>query len=87
MEPNYLITHDMGTSGTKAVMTDFEGRILFSTYVSYSLHMPEKNVAEQDPNILWQAFTKSTKDLLSISGVHPRLISGIGVSTQAFNLV
>jgi len=87
MAPNYLIAHDMGTSGTKAVMTDFEGRIQFSTHVSYSMHMPEKNVAEQDPNLLWQAFTQSTRDLLSISGVHPRQIAGVGVSTQAFNLL
>lgn len=82
-----MITLDMGTSGTKAVITDFEGRILFSTHVSYSLYLPEKNVAEQDPDILWAAFIQSTRDLLSISGLDPKQILGIGISTQAFNLL
>lgn len=87
VRPNYIIAHDMGTGGTKAVMTDLEGKIQFSTYVSYPMQLAGKNVAEQDPNILWQAFTQSTRDLLNISGVHSNQIAGIGVSTQAFNLL
>ncbi len=40
---------DIGTSGTKGIAIDPEGRVLASALAEYPLHSPKPNWAEQDP--------------------------------------
>ena len=87
MTAYYIISHDVGTSGDKAVITNLRGEILLTSYKSYPMLYPESKAAEQDPVVLWKAVTHTTKELISISGISPSQIAGIGITTQAFNLL
>jgi xylulokinase len=43
----YLLAHDVGTSGDKAALITPDGRILATAYEPYPIHFPRPNWAEQ----------------------------------------
>lgn len=83
----YIIAHDVGTSGDKAVLTDLQGNILNSSYVPYSMIFPSIGLAEQDPELLWNAVVQTTSDLIKHSKIAAKDIAGMGISAQMFNLI
>ncbi len=50
MHKPYILAHDTGTGGDKAVLTDLRGRIVDSAYQAYGLSYPRPDWAEQDPD-------------------------------------
>ena len=50
-----LLGVDLGTSGTKTVLFDAEGREVASQSVEYPLYQPQNGWAEQDPRDWWNA--------------------------------
>ncbi len=85
MTKKYIVAHDTGTGGDKAVLTDLEGRVVRSAYQPYEVHYPRADWAEQDPDELWTAFAATTREVLA--GVDPAEVLGVGVSAQMFNLL
>ncbi len=57
----YIIAHDFGTSGDKAVLTDLRGNVLASEYMEYPLLYPKSHWVEQDPKDWWKAFSSTTR--------------------------
>ena len=51
----YLTGIDLGTSGTKTVLFDTNGRAVASKTVEYPLSQPQNGWAEQDPEDWWRA--------------------------------
>jgi len=82
MASEYLLAHDLGTTGDKATLFTTEGKLLASTYLEYSTVHPEPTWAEQNPNDWWDAFVAATKSLLSKSKISPENILGLGFSGQ-----
>ena len=83
----YVLAHDTGTGGDKAVLTDLQGRILHTSYAPYGVDCPRPGWAEQDPDELWRAVANSTHQVIRESGVDPSEISGVGISAQMFNIL
>ena len=83
----YIVAHDTGTGGDKAVLTDLHGRIVHSSYRPYGLHYPRPQWVEQDPEELWQAVASTTRLVIEEAGVDPAEILGVGISAQMFNLL
>jgi len=81
----YILAHDTGTGGDKAVITDLQGRVIYSAYQSYGLSYPRAEWVEQDPETLWQTVAATTREVLQRSGVAPQEILGVGISAQMFN--
>lgn len=83
MERKYLLAHDLGTTGDKAVLFDLEsGRIVRSSFSPYPTDYPSATRAEQDPNNWWEAFCRATRDVLSGTGISPEGIAAISFSGQ-----
>jgi xylulokinase len=87
MSGKYILAHDTGTGGDKAVLTDLEGRVVRSAYQPYEVYFPRSDWAEQDPDELWQAFAATTREVIRESGIDPSEVAGVGVSAQMFNLL
>jgi len=83
----YIVAHDTGTGGDKAVLTDLRGRIIHSSYKPYGLQYPRPQWVEQDPEELWQAVASTTRLVIEEAGVDPAEILGVGISAQMFNLL
>jgi len=87
IEKKYIVAHDTGTGGDKAVLTDLRGRILAAQYRSYPVRYPRPEWAEQDPDELWAAVAATTKEVLQTAGIDPAQVLGVGISAQMFNLL
>ncbi len=86
-EKKYILAHDTGTAGDKAVLSDLRGHIILSHYQPYPLLYPKPEWAEQDPDELWAAVAGTTKHVIEASGIQPAEILGVGISAQMFNLL
>jgi len=87
MSGQYIVSHDVGTGGTKAVLVDAAGRTRHSCFEGYEVHYPRPHWAEQDPEDWWRAVTTSTRRLLEESGTAPGDVLCVTFSTQLLGVV
>lgn len=73
---------DIGTSGTKALAIDPEGRILADAMTSYPCYVPKPLWSEQDPEDWWQATIKSVRAVLKKARLKAAEVKAIGLSGQ-----
>ena len=78
----YLLAHDLGTSGDKATLFTTEGELVDSEIESYPVHYYNGNWAEQDAEDWWNAFCASTRKLLARTGIQPERIRAVSFSGQ-----
>jgi xylulokinase len=81
----YLIGIDVGTSGTKSVLFDTQGKEIASCTEEYPLYQPQNGWAEQKPEDWWNAVCKTLNYLGSMATEGE--ICGIGISGQMHGLV
>lgn len=87
MRKKFILAHDVGTGGDKAVLTDLRGQIIGSAYQDYALYYPKPGWVEQDPEELWQTVTATTRKVIAQAAIDPADILGVGISAQMFNLL
>ncbi len=86
----YLLAHDIGTSGDKAVLYDTEGRLIASKLADYPLDSRPGGFAEQNPVDWWDAAVHTTRALLADAarlGITPRDIAAVSFSGQMMGCV
>jgi xylulokinase len=83
----YIIAHDVGTSGSKAILVDTGGNVHGRSFEAYKVHYPRPDWAEQEPEDWWKAIETSTRRLLEETGVSPRNIMCVTHSTQMLGIV
>ncbi len=76
----FLIAHDLGTSGNKATLFTTTGKLVRSYTASYDVHFFHGNYAEQDPENWWDAVCEATKAVLD--GEDPKQVVGMSFSAQ-----
>ncbi len=81
----FLIGIDIGTSGTKSILIDEEGRLIDSATVEYPMQQPQNGWAEQDPQDWWDGVCKTLRQITE--GISKQQIAGIGLSGQMHSLV
>ncbi len=57
---NYILAHDLGTTGNKATLYDAEGHLVGSVFYGYATEYAHPRWAEQDPEDWWRAVCTST---------------------------
>ena len=85
--PQYIIAHDVGTSGNKAVLVDTAGNIHGSAFQAYPVHYPRPDWAEQEPEDWWYAVTFTTRRVLERSGVAPQDVLAMVHTTQMLGIL
>ena len=83
----YIISFDMGTSSNKAVLVDYSGKIIAQSRADYGMSYPYPAWAEQNPNEYWAGVCKSSKELLSKTGIKKEDVKGIVFATQAMGVI
>ena len=73
---------DIGTSGTKTLAMQEDGRILASATEEYPLSSPKPGWSEQAPSDWWQASVKSVRRVMKAAKLKPADVAGIGLSGQ-----
>lgn len=80
--PQYLLAHDLGTSGNKATLFSTDGRLLKSQTVSYDTHYYNSTWVEQEAQDWWNAVCKSTGKLITDAGIEAADIKSVSFSGQ-----
>lgn len=78
--PDYLLAHDIGTTGNKATLFDAAGNLLASVFVSYPTHYPAPGGAEQEPEAWWRAVCACTKEIMAQYPKAASRVAAVGFS-------
>lgn len=84
---NYLIGIDCGTSATKTILMDEEGKVLAQASQKYPLYEPDNGWAEQDTEDWKKAALDTIRRVVKEAGVPKENIKGIGIAGQMHGLV
>lgn len=80
--PKYILAHDLGTSGNKATLFSEDGRLCGSRTIAYDAHYFNDTWVEQNADDWWDAVCRSSKSLISESGIAPGDIAAVSFSGQ-----
>lgn len=83
----YILAHDIGTSSDKAVLVDFQGKIIATAKSEYDTLYPYPSWVEQVPDDYWKAVCDASRRLLKENKIKPDQIKGIVFTTQAMGLI
>lgn len=79
---NYILAHDVGTSGSKGTLFNDRLEMVASESAHYDVLFPEKGHAEQDPLDWWRAITQTTHSIMEHTDIKGTDISGMVFSAQ-----
>ncbi|PFG03716.1 gluconate kinase (FGGY family) [Bacillus sp. es.034] len=80
----FMIGVDIGTTSTKAVLFNKEGKAIERHGIEYPLHTPTPGTAEQDPEEIFQAVLKCIKEVTSST---EETISFVSFSSAMHSLI
>ncbi|UUZ85769.1 hypothetical protein LJK88_21115 [Paenibacillus sp. P26] len=83
----YIIAADIGTTSSKTLVIDREGRVLASHSVEYPLHTPRPDMAEQDPDEIFQAVVTAIRTVIGKARVLPSQILCVSFSSAMHSLI
>lgn len=87
MATERIIGLDVGTTGTRAVVFDPEGRIYASATGEYPLLVPKPGYGEQDPEAILQAVVKALKEAVAKAGLAPGEVTAVGISAVMHSMI
>lgn len=87
MARQYVLAHDLGTTGNKASLYDADGRLVGSALFEYTVSFPSNSWAEQNVEDWWRAVCDSTQKLLAQASVRGEDVACIVFSGQMMGCV
>ncbi|MDD3794380.1 MAG: xylulokinase [Lachnospiraceae bacterium] len=78
----YILAHDLGTSGNKASLFTTDGKLVGSQVFAYDVHYFNSTWAEQDAQDWWNAVCITSKNLIAATGIKPEEIGAVSFSGQ-----
>jgi FGGY-family pentulose kinase len=87
MKPSYLIGIDCGTTGVRAGIFDFHGRMIAQSECRFELTIPKVGWAEQDPMVWLGGLTGAVRGSVEQLPRSDRNFSGIGLTATSASVV
>ena len=84
---SYILSFDLGTTSTKAVIVCRKGGIRGSATYAYDTYYPRASWAEQNPLDWWKAVCVVTKEVLSQSNISSDAIACVVFSGKMLGLI
>jgi len=82
MAEKYIMAIDEGTTSTRAIIFDHNGKEVADGQREFTQYFPHSGWVEHDANEIWNAVQATIADAFINSGVQPDQIQGIGITTQ-----
>lgn len=77
-----LLGIDAGSTVTKSVLFDLDGKIVASASTRVALHYPKPQHVERDQDVLWDAVAATVRDVLARAGVGGEEVLAVGVTSH-----
>ncbi|GLX71276.1 gluconokinase [Paenibacillus glycanilyticus] len=87
MASSYVIGTDIGTTSTKSVLFDKEGRVIATHTIEYPLYSPKSDVAEQDPDEIFRAVVGTIKQVVSQGGAEREGVMCVSFSSAMHSVI
>jgi len=82
MEQKYILALDQGTSSSRAIVFDHEGRICATAQKEFPQHFPKPGWVEHDPKDIWSSEASVIAESITALGINGLNIAGIGITNQ-----
>ena len=82
MSADYILALDQGTTSTRAIVFDGDGRQIGEAQKELPQHFPQPGRVEHDPETIWRDAVACMKGALARARLEPRQIAGIGITNQ-----
>lgn len=82
MAEKYIMAIDEGTTSTRAIIFDHNGKEVADGQREFTQYFPNSGWVEHDANEIWNAVQATVADAFINSGVQPDQIQGIGITNQ-----
>ncbi|HEX7986725.1 MAG TPA: glycerol kinase GlpK [Duganella sp.] len=78
----YILALDQGTTSSRAILFDRQGRICGSAAAEYPQHFPHPGWVEHNPHDIWNSQLAVARQVLADNHVDSRQIHAIGIANQ-----
>ncbi|NAP00908.1 glycerol kinase GlpK, partial [Halomonas sp. MG34] len=78
----YILALDQGTTSSKAVIFDQEGKVVETGQREFEQHFTKPGWVEHDANEIWTSILSSISEAMRKSDIEPDDIAGIGITNQ-----
>ena len=78
----YLLALDQGTSSSRSIVFDPEGRVVALAQREFRQHYPRPGWVEHDPDEIWQTQRDTAREALARAGVSARQVTAVGITNQ-----
>ncbi len=80
--PTYVGAIDQGTTGTRFMVFDHDGKPVAEAYQKHEQIQPESGLLEHDPEEIWTKTKRVTQEALSSRNIRADQLAAIGVANQ-----
>ncbi|MDB4867522.1 MAG: gntK [Cohnella sp.] len=84
---SYMIGVDIGTTSTKAVLFEDNGKVIAQANEGYPLFTPKSSIAEQDPDQIFQAVIQTVKQVVAQTAVRPEQLLFLSFSSAMHSII
>ena len=77
-----LLALDQGTTSSRSVLFDLEGKPLGSAQREFPQHFPRPGWVEHDPGDIWESQIGTVRDVFSYTGTKPEEVIAVGITNQ-----
>jgi xylulokinase len=84
---DYLLAHDLGTTGNKATLFDTKGRLIASVLETYATFYDKPGWVEQDPDDWWRAVCTASASVMQKAGITKSSIAAMSFSGHMMGCV
>ena len=79
---SHIMAIDQGTSSSRVVIFDQQGRMLAAVQHEFDMSFPADGWVEQAPEVLWRTSLQAGRDALDRAGLTGRDMAAIGITNQ-----
>ena len=79
---SYLLALDQGTSSSRSIVFDVEGRIVAMAQREFRQIYPQPGWVEHDPQELWQTQLDTAREALQRAGITAAQVKALGITNQ-----
>jgi glycerol kinase len=78
----YLLALDQGTSSSRSIVFDAQGRVVAMAQREFTQHFPQPGWVEHDPEEIWQSQLATAREAIARAGITARELASIGITNQ-----
>jgi glycerol kinase len=78
----YILALDQGTTSSRAILFDHEGRACGCAAREFPQHFPQPGWVEHDPDDIWASQLAVAREVLRDAHVRPEQVRAIGIANQ-----